>query len=267
MQKAALALAEKVVFPKIRDQIGPNLEFLISGSAPLSEDTQRWFQMLGIPVYQAYGLTETTGIVSLDQPDRTVSGRVGIPLEGVETKLSEEGELLVKGPHIFSGYWEKPDETKRAIKDGWFHTGDQVEIKDGNIKIIGRIKNLLVPESGHNIAPEPIEEKFLEHCEGAEQAVLVGHARPFLAVIVTGKPTKGAIEKALEAVNADKPFYKRIKQSIVVEESFTPENGLLTANQKLRRAAIEKHFGPQIEAVYEAFRAEKEEKARMEAGR
>lgn len=267
VQKAALALAEKVVFPKIRDQIGPNLEFLISGSAPLSEDTQRWFQMLGIPVYQAYGLTETTGIVSLDQPDRTVPGRVGIPLEGVETKLSEEGELLVKGPHIFSGYWEKDDETKRAITDGWFHTGDQVDIKDGNLKIIGRIKNLLVPESGHNIAPEPIEEKFLEHCDGAEQAVLVGHARPFLSVIVTGKPTEGAIDKALEAVNADKPFYKRIKQSIVVDETFTPENGLLTANQKLRRAVIEKHFGTEIEAVYEAFRVEKEEKARQEAAR
>lgn len=267
VQKAALALAEKVVFPKIRDQIGPNLEFLISGSAPLSEDTQRWFQMLGIPVYQAYGLTETTGIVSLDQPDRTVPGRVGIPLEGVETKLSEEGELLVKGPHIFSGYWEKDDETKRAISDGWFHTGDQVDIEDGNLKIIGRIKNLLVPESGHNIAPEPIEEKFLEHCEGAEQAVLVGHAKPFLAVIVTGTPTEDAIEKALEAVNADKPFYKRIKQSIAVDEPFTPENGLLTANQKLRRAVIEKHFSKQIEAVYEAFRAEKEEKARMEAAR
>ncbi len=267
VHKAALALAEKLVFTKIRAQIGPNLEFLISGSGPLSEDTQRWFQMLGIPVYQAYGLTETTGIVSLDEPDRTVPGRVGIPIDGVQTKLTDEGELLVKGPNIFTGYWEKDEETAKAIEDGWFHTGDQVEIEDGNLKIIGRIKNLLVPESGHNIAPEPIEEKFLEHCEGAEQAVLVGHAKPFLSIIVTGKPSEGAVDTALEAINADQPFYKRIKKPIIVDEAFTPENGLLTANQKLRRAAIEKHFNPQIEAVYEAFRAEKEEKARMEAAR
>jgi len=267
VQKAALALAEKLVFTKIRDQIGPNLEFLISGSGPLSEDTQRWFQMLGIPVYQAYGLTETTGIVSLDEPHRTVPGRVGIPIEGVETKLSEEGELLVRGPNIFAGYWEKDDETKKAIVDGWFHTGDQVDIEAENLKIIGRIKNLLIPESGHNIAPEPIEEKFLEHCDGAEQAVLVGHAKPFLSVIITGKPSQEAVDKALEAINADQPFYKRIKRSILADEPFSPENGLLTANQKLRRAVIEKHFSTQIEAVYEAFRAEKEEKARMEAAR
>ncbi|MEM6292861.1 MAG: AMP-binding protein [Myxococcota bacterium] len=267
LQKAALAVAEKAVFPKIREQIGPNLEFLISGSAPLSEDTQRWFQMLGIPVYQAYGLTETTGIVSLDEPHRTVPGRVGIPIDGVQTKLSEEGELLVKGPNIFAGYWEKDAETKRAISDGWFHTGDQVDIEDENLKIIGRIKNLLVPESGHNIAPEPIEEKFMEHCDGAEQAVVVGHARPFLSIIVTGKPTQAAIDHALGTINDDQPFYKRIKNSIVVDEVFTPENGLLTANQKLRRAVIEKHFSNEIDAVYEAFRAEKEEKARMEAAR
>lgn len=267
VNKAALALAEKLVFTKIREQIGPNLEFLISGSGPLSEDTQRWFQMLGIPVYQAYGLTETTGIVSLDEPDRTVPGRVGIPLDGVRTKLSEEGELLVKGPNVFRGYWEKDDETAKAIEDGWFHTGDQVDIEDGNLKIIGRIKNLLIPESGHNIAPEPIEEKFLEYCDGAEQAVLVGHAKPFLSVIVTGKPAQSAVDQALAVVNTDQPFYKRIKQSILVDEPFTPENGLLTANQKLRRSTIEDHFGAQIEAVYEAFRAEKEEKARVEAAR
>ncbi len=267
VNKAALALAEKLVFTKIREQIGPNLEFLISGSAPLSEDTQRWFQMLGIPIYQAYGLTETTGIVSLDQPDRTVPGRVGIAIDGVKTKLSEEGELLVSGPNIFAGYWENESETKRALTDGWFHTGDQVDIEAGNLKIIGRIKNLLVPESGHNIAPEPIEEKFLEQCPEAEQAVLVGHGKPFLSIIVTGKSSREQVDAALEAINADQPFYKRIKNPILVQESFSPENGLLTANQKLRRAVIEKHFESEIEAVYEAFRAEKEEKARMEAAR
>ena len=128
-ERVSLGLAEKVVFSRIKQQIGPNLEFLISGSAPLSEDTQKWFQMLGIPVYQAYGLTETTGIVSLDEPDKVVAGRVGYPIDGVQTKISEEGELLVKGPNIFSGYWEMTEATEKAIVDGWFHTGDQVEIE------------------------------------------------------------------------------------------------------------------------------------------
>ncbi len=264
LDRATLGLAQKVVFSKIKEQIGTNLEFLISGSAPLSEETQRWFQMLGIPVYQAYGLTETTGIVSLDQPDRTVPGRVGIPIDGVQAKISEDGELLVKGPNIFKGYWRKDDETRKAIVDGWFHTGDQVEIEAENLKIVGRIKNLLVPESGHNIAPEPIEEKFMEHCESAEQCVVVGHARPFLSIIVTGQPTQAAVDSALEAINDDQPFYKRIRSSILVDEAFTPENGLLTANQKLRRAVIEKHFGVQIQDVYETFRAEKEAKARQQ---
>lgn len=266
--RITLGLAEKIVFSKVKEQIGVNLEFLISGSAPLSEETQRWFQMLGIPVYQAYGLTETTGIVSLDEPDRVVAGRVGIPLDGVQTKISDEGELLVRGPNIFGGYWRKDDATDAAMIDGWFRTGDQVEIVDENLKIIGRVKNLLVPESGHNVAPEPLEEKFMEHCPAAEQCVVVGHARPFLSVIVTGKPEQADIDAALEKVNADLPFYKRLRRSILADEVFTPESGLLTANQKLRRGVIDKHFKTEIDAVYDAYKAEKEEKARhQEASR
>ena len=262
--RVALGLAERLVFPKIKQKIGPNLEFLISGSAPLAEDTQRWFQMLGIPVYQAYGLTETTGIVSLDEPDRVVAGRVGIPLPGVDTQLSEEGELLISGPNVFAGYWRNDEATKAAIRDGWFHTGDQVDIEEGNLKIIGRIKNLIVPESGHNVAPEPLEERFLEHCPQAESCIVVGHARPFLSLIVTGKPPLEAVDAAIEKVNADLPQYKKLRRPMIVNESFTAENGMLTANQKLRRAVIEKRFAKEIDAVYDAYKAEKEAKARQQ---
>lgn len=252
LDSAALELGRRVVFPKIKQQIGPNLQFLISGSAPLSADTQRWFQMLGIPVYQAYGLTETTGIVSLDDPDKVEAGKVGVPLEGQTLKVSEEGELLVKGPNIFGGYWRKPEETAEAIRDGWFHTGDQVEIEGENLKIVGRIKNLIIPESGHNISPEPIEEKFMAACPPAEQCMLIGHGRAHVAIIVTGKPPQDAIDRAVEAVNADLPFYKRIRAVLRADETFTIENGLLTANQKLRRRVIEAHFEPQIDAIYAA---------------
>lgn len=247
----ALEAGRRVVFPKIKQQIGPNLGFLISGSAPLSADTQRWFQMLGIPVYQAYGLTETTGIVSLDDPTLVEAGKVGLPLDGQTLKISEEGELLVKGPNIFQGYWRKPEETERTIVDGWFHTGDQVEYEPGgNLRIIGRIKNLIIPESGHNISPEPIEEKFMAACSAAEQCMLIGHGRPHVAIIVTGKPPQDAVDRAMAQVNEGLPFYKRIRAAIQADEPFSVDNGLLTANQKLRRRVIEEHFARQIDALY-----------------
>jgi len=252
MDRLALALAKRVVFPRIKTSIGPNLRFLISGSAPLAEETQRWFGMLGIPVYQAYGLTETTGIVSLDLPDRTVPGRVGVALDGVTTKITGDGELCVQGDNIFPGYWNLKDETDKVLRDGWFHTGDQVEMDDGNLKIVGRIKHLIIPESGHNIAPEPLEERFLSACPSVTQCMVVGHARAFVAVLVVGAPDVAAVDAAIEAVNAPLPSYRKIRKAIHVSEPFTPENGLLTANQKLRRAAIEKHFAAAIDAGYAA---------------
>lgn len=257
VDRAVLGIAARVLFGKIKARIGENLDFLISGSAPLAEETQRWFQMLGIPVYQAYGLTETTGIVSLDEPDSVVPGRVGVALEGVEIRTSDEGELLVRGPNIFAGYWQLPEQTAEVIRDGWFHTGDQVDIERGNIKIIGRIKNLIIPESGHNIAPEPLEEKFLAACPAVTQCMMVGHARPFVAVLIPGRPSAAVVEHAIAQVNADLPAYRRIRRAIYVDTAFSPDNGLLTANQKLRRAVIERHFAAEIDAAYEAAKAER----------
>lgn len=251
------AIAQKLLFAKVKQKVGPELDFVISGSAPLSEETQRWFELLGVPVYQAYGLTETTGIVSLDDPARFLPGRVGHPISGVETRVTEEGELLVRGPNLFEGYWNNPEATDAALQDGWFRTGDQVEIVDGNLKIVGRIKNLIIPESGHNVAPEPLEEQFLALCPGASQCVLVGHGRPFLAIIVTGPVPPEDIEKAIERFNEGQPYYKKIKASIPSPELLTPDSGMLTANLKLRRREIERHFAAKIDAVYAAYFAEK----------
>lgn len=247
------AIARKLVFPKIKAQIGPSLEFLICGSAPLSDDTQRWFGLLGIPVYQVYGLTETTAIVTMDRPGQAVPGYVGHALPGLEVRLSDEGELQVRGPGIFPGYWNKPAATAEALQGGWLCTGDQAERDPaGNLKIIGRVKNILVPESGHNIAPEPIEQKVLEHLPGAEQAVLIGHARPYLALIVTGKVDGAAIQRAIDIVNAEVPHYRKIRKFHHVAEPFTIESGLLTANSKLRRRVIENHFRAALDQLYAA---------------
>ncbi len=245
------AVARRLVFRKIKSMIGPSLEFLVCGSAPLSEETQLWFGMLGVPVYQVYGLTETTAIVTMDRPGAAKPGRVGHAIDGCAVKVTEEGELVCRGPNIFAGYWQRPEATAQAIRDGWFHTGDQAEADgQGNWKIIGRVKNLLKPESGHYVAPEPIEERLREAGEGIEQAMLVGHGRPFLVMIVTGKADDTAVGVAIEKVNATLPHYKRIKKFWRAPEPFSIENGLLTANQKLRRAAVEARWKDAIAELY-----------------
>ena len=249
--RITLALSRRIVFSKIKQQVGPSLEFLICGSAALAEETQWWFELLGVRVYQVYGLTETTAIVTMDKPDKVIPGHVGHAIVHCELKISEEGELLIRGPNVFSGYWNRPEATSDAIRDGWFHSGDQCELApDGNLKIIGRVKNILVPESGHNIAPEPIEQKFLDHCPSAAQCMLVGHARPWLALIVPGEVSPVDIQAAIDAVNADVPHYRKIKTFVRVPEAFTIENGLLTANQKLRRKAVERHYAAEVNRVY-----------------
>lgn len=249
--RLVLGLAKKLVFSKIKQQVGPSLEFLICGSAALAEETQWWFELIGVQVYQVYGLTETTAIVTMDTPGGVRPGYVGHAIGGCELKISDEGELLVRGPGVFAGYWNRPQATAEAMEDGWFRTGDQCDLDHtGNLRIIGRVKNILVPESGHNIAPEPIEEKFMAACPRAEQCMLVGHARPFLGIIVPGDVPKEDIEAALAVVNASVPHYKKIRAFIRVGEPFTIENGLLTANQKLRRRAVEQRWRAEIDRAY-----------------
>ena len=150
-----LALGRRLIFRKIRERFGTHLCALICGSAPLALETQQFFLMLGIPLLQAYGLTETTGICTLDDPRVPVEpGYVGTVITGIEMKIGENEEIVVRGPHIFPGYWNRPEETARVLQEGWFHTGDQGEVNvRGNWRITGRIKNLIILNSGHNIAP------------------------------------------------------------------------------------------------------------------
>ena len=247
-----LILANRLVFPKIRQRIGPNLVALICGSAPLSEETQLFFMMLGIPVLQVYGLTETTAICTMDDVHDYTPGRVGPAISGIEMKLGENHEILVRGPNVFPGYWNRPETTAKVLKDGWFCTGDQGEADEkGNWKIVGRLKDLIIPSSGHNISPEPIEQMVLSALPEAEHVMAVGNGRKFLSVIVTGSNLSSAqIEAALSNVNQALPHYKQIRRFFHSTEPFTVENGLLTANRKLKRTLIEAHFRSEIESLY-----------------
>jgi long-chain acyl-CoA synthetase len=252
-----LKLAKKLVFPTIRKKMmGENLRAMICGSAPLNLETQLFFQMLGIPVLQVYGLTETTGICTMDDPRQVKAGRVGPAIPDVEMKLGENDELLVRGPNIFPGYWNRPQETAKVLRDGWFHTGDQAEVDDaGNWRIVGRIKNLIILGSGHNIAPEPIEDKLLGQIPGAQQVVLVGNGRGYISAVVTGTVSEQAVQAAVDAVNAQMPHYKQVRAFHIHAEPFSIDNGLLTANGKLKREQITQRLNEEIETMYQAKRA------------
>ena len=246
-----MMLAKRLVFPKIRQRIGPNLVALICGSAPLLEETQLFFMMLGLPVLQVYGLTETTAICTMDDVHDYTPGRVGPAVPGIEMKLGENHEILVRGPNVFPGYWNRPETTAKVLMDGWFCTGDQGEADEkGNWKIVGRLKDLIIPSSGHNISPEPIEQMVLSALPEAEHVMAVGNGRKFLSVIVTGNLSPAQIESALNNVNQGLPHYKQIRRFVRSPEPFTVESGLLTANRKLKRALIEAHFRSEIEALY-----------------
>jgi long-chain acyl-CoA synthetase len=247
-----LACAKSAVFPTIRKKmIGSTLKALICGSAPLTVETQQYFMMLGIPVLQVYGLTETTAICTLDDPRHVVPGRVGPAIRGIEMKLGENGEIIVRGPNIFPGYWRRPQETAKALLDGWFHSGDQGEVDaTGNWKIIGRIKNLIILGSGHNVPPEPIEDELLQNLPRAQQAVLVGNGRGYLSAILTGPVTPEQAQSAVDAVNLAMPHYKQIRAFHIHSEPFSIENGLLTANGKLKRDIISARLKNEIEKMY-----------------
>jgi long-chain acyl-CoA synthetase len=247
-----LSLGRRFIFSKIKERFGPNIRALICGSAPLAPETQQFFLMLGIPVLQAYGLTETTAICTLDDPRVPVEpGYVGAAVDGIEMKVGENEEIVVRGPNIFPGYWNRPEETARVLQNGWFRTGDQGEVNvRGNWRIIGRIKNLIVLNSGHKITPEPVEEKIARLLPGAQQIIVVGNGRGFLCALVTGAVDRAAVQFALDAVNAELPHYRQIRNFTVLAEPLTPESGLLTVMGKLRRDAINARFAAEIGAMY-----------------
>jgi len=252
-----LWLGNTVIFPAIRKKmVGENLKALICGSAPLTPETQDYFSMLGIPVLQVYGLTETTGICTMDDPNNVAPGRVGPAIPGIEMRLGDNDEIVVRGPNVFPGYWNRPQATADALRDGWFHTGDQGEMDaSGNWRIVGRIKNLIVLGSGHKIAPETIEEEIARDLPGAQQVVVVGNGRGYLSAIVTGNVTGEQVQAVLDAVNPQLPHYKQVRAFCLRQEAFSIENGMLTANGKLKRDLISARMKSEIEDMYRVKQA------------
>ncbi len=212
--------------------------------------------MLAVPVLQVYGLTETTGICTMDDPRHPVAGRVGAAIPGIEMKLAENDEIVVRGANVFPGYWNRPQQTAEVLREGWFHTGDQGELDStGTWRIVGRIKNLIILGSGHKLAPEAIEDHIAKSLPGAQQVLVVGNGRGYLSVIVTGSVTGEQVQGALDVVNPQLPHYKQVRAFCLRQEPFSIENGMMTANGKLKRDVISARMKDEIEDMYRAKQA------------
>lgn len=269
-------VADRLVFRKIRAGLGGRVETFISGGAPLGRELAEWYADAGICIREGYGLTETSPVIAVNTPDAHKLGTVGRPLPNVEVRIADDGEILVRGPSIFKGYWQKPEETRSAFVDGWFKTGDVGNIdEDGFLSVTDRKKDLIKTSGGKFIAPQPIENS-LKHNPLVAECAIIGEKRKFPSVLIApqfvrleewaqeqgisfgsrtelvGKPEVRVLyESIVEEVNQKLARFEKLKRTMIVSEEFTPENGTLTASMKMRRRAIEQRYKAMIDAMYE----------------
>ncbi len=246
-------LYDRLLYRKIRSAFGGRLNFIVAGGAALPEKLGRFFYGCRVPVYEVYGLTETAGVLSAGTDRSMRFGTVNQPIPVTEVSIAEDGEIIARGPGIFSGYHKRPETTAEALdSEGWFHTGDLGLFNEhGDLCITGRKKELIVTAGGKNIAPIPIEEKLTDHA-AIDQAVVIGDGRPYLVALltVTGRPDAAALERHVQAVNTLLPRVETIKKYAVLDHSFSVETGELTPTMKLRRSVIAQMYADKIEALY-----------------
>jgi long-chain acyl-CoA synthetase len=268
----AARLADRQVFSKIRAGIGGRLRWAVSGSAPLNTRIASFFIGAGLPILEGYGLTETAPVLSVTPPGGIRLGTVGPPLPNVEIRIAPDGEVLARGPNLMRGYFERPDDTRAAVVDGWFHTGDVGALDEqGYLRITDRKKELLVTSGGKKIAPQPIEEQLRAHALVAE-AMLVGDRRHFPAALIS--PNFAALARALgldeaaarlrvdsgearalyqpiiDEVNFRLAQFERIKKFVLVPENFSVATGELTPTLKIKRRVVVEKYRDVIETMY-----------------
>jgi long-chain acyl-CoA synthetase len=274
--KTEFAIADTLVFSKIKERTGGRLKLFISGGAPLAREIAEFFGAAGLLVCEGYGLTETSPVITCNRPDRLKPGTVGLPLEGVEVRIAEDGEILTRGPHVMKGYFGKPEATAEAIDpDGWFHTGDIGHLDpDGFLKITDRKKDLIVTSGGKNIAPQPIENRLKTNRYFGE-VVMIGDKRKFPAALVVpnfevleawaaqrGLATSGREDLVSRAavqehylgliteLTPDLAQYEKIKKITVLPHEFTQETGELTPTMKVKRRVIAEKYRELIDKMY-----------------
>ncbi|MGA7696826.1 MAG: long-chain fatty acid--CoA ligase [Candidatus Sulfotelmatobacter sp.] len=268
-------LANKLVFSKIRAGMGGNVETFISGGAPLGRELAEWFAIVGIRIHEGYGLTETSPVIAVNSPVNHRLGTVGKVLPNLEVRIAEDGEILVRGPSVFKGYWNRLDETQNAFQDDWFKTGDIGHIDaDGYLSVTDRKKELIKTSGGKFIAPQPIENSLkLNPLIGT--AAILGDKRKFAFVIISpnfalledwartnnvsfssrteltaNRKVQALYEGIVEEVNRNLARFEKLKRVLLVPEEFSADNGALTPTLKLRRRVIEERYRRQIDELY-----------------
>jgi long-chain acyl-CoA synthetase len=272
----AWKLADKLAYSKVREAFGGRVRIFVSGGAPLGIDTAKWFASVGIALWEGYGLTETSPVISLNTPLKHRMGATGMPLPNVELKFAEDGELLVRGPSVFSGYWQKPEANAECFDaDGWFRTGDIGHLDaDGFLYITDRKKELLKTSGGKLVAPQPIENK-LKNNPLIAQAALVGDRHKFISALLSpnfvaledwakhhGVDAKSRAElvadsrivalygEIVRTVNGGLANFETVKRFKVVADEWTQESGELTPSMKLKRRVITAQYAAAIAALY-----------------
>lgn len=267
-------LADKLVLSKVRDIFGGNVKLALTGAAPIDPEIIRFFHAAGVPVYEAWGMTETSTGGSTNLPGASKVGSVGRALPGVELKLSDQGELLVKGPNVFKGYYKNQEATDETVRDGWLHTGDIATIDDdGYVSITGRIKEIIITAGGKNITPVNIEAEIKRH-PLVSQCVVIGDRRPYLVALVTLDPEalaayaaknqkldeidelymdpaiKKSIDDHLAEVNQNLAPVQQVKKITILPKDLSQEGGELTPTLKLKRPVIAEKYSAEIDELY-----------------
>lgn len=275
LYRTELRIADRFVFRKIRSRFGGRLRFLVSGAAPLSPEVHLFFESIGLPILEGYGLTETCAPVSCNKPTNNRRGTVGKPLPGQEVKIASDGEIMVRGPNIFSGYYKNEEATRAAFADGWFLTGDIGEIdSDGYLTIKDRKKDIIITANGKHVAPQVLENMLSG--QGIISRVLVyGDRRKFISALITLTPDElktfanshgiaGSTEELakhpqviaqvqilINDANAKLASFEQIKKFIVLENDFTIEANELTPTLKLRRKFVTEKYQSTLDSLYE----------------
>ncbi|MGW8313050.1 MAG: AMP-dependent synthetase/ligase [Desulfuromonadales bacterium] len=274
--KISTDILRKWVFQGLRNSLGGRIRFLVSGGAPLTRNVAEFFLATGIQIFEGYGLTETSPVIAVNTPQALRLGTVGKPLPGTQVKLAADGEILVAGPGVFQGYWENPEQSRKALQDGWFHTGDIGELDDqGFLSITDRKKDLIVTAGGENVAPQ-ILEKLFKTDKFIANSMVCGDRRPFLTALLipnfdnlsryarmknidfithcdlVNHPTiLELMRRRIEKLQQDQPSFMRIKRFTLLSRDFLVESGELTQTLKIKRKAVSKKFKQVIESMYQ----------------
>ncbi len=250
-------IADKLVYSKVKAKLGGRLRLPISGGAPLAKEIAEFFHTIDILICEGYGQTECTTASNVNMPGRFRFGTVGPAIPGIEVKTAEDGEVLIRGPNVFGGYYKDEAATREVLDgDGWLRTGDVGSIDDGFLAITDRKKDIIVTAGGKNVSPQNIENE-LKASKYVSQALVIGDRRPYLTALITLDEAamglsdpQGLVQEVVDEVNDGKASFEQVKRFVVLERDFSPEHDEVTPTLKLKRKIVGEHFASEIEALY-----------------